>query len=212
MTFVAALRIPHRVVADGDARILSPHGRFDLRTFIHHLLRYRRAYRIGSNHTGIGAVVHLLEQLQQDDCTLAESGKDERSALIQVCHIVFEGATNIIQRYRHPGFGGAVAGEGLKRALPVIRRVEIESTAEEGVHSQHLAVERLSHTVVVSMGVMIILSVKGIVACLRRYDVEHVGFAATVGDIPLCRITVIRGWWQHILRQPILVLHPALCK
>ena len=91
--------IAHRVVADGDASVAGPLCRFDVAILLEHILRDACSEGIGGNHAIESLVVHLFHQLEHDEGSLAETGKDEGTAVVQMFQIVVERVPHIVDGY-----------------------------------------------------------------------------------------------------------------
>ena len=184
--------IAHGVVADGHTRVVGSLGGTNAGNAVEHLLRDVRADDVGRHHAGVGRVVHLAHQLKGNQRTLAEAGKHERASLVLMLQVVGEGAAHVAQCKRQALAGKAVALERLQRALAVVGSVEVQASAQQRVDALHLAEHGQAQAVGIGVGIVAEGAVgRGIVARLGGDDVEDVGLALAVGDVPLRRLAVV---------------------
>ena len=185
-------RIVHGVVADGHARIVSLLGRTDARTVVEHLLTDAGTDNVGRHHSTIGLIIHLSHQLEGNQRTLTEAAKDERTPLVHVLQVVSKGAPHVGNGELHALRCEAVAHERLQGALAIIRRIEIQLTAEQRIDAFHLAEHGQTQAISIGVGIVTHGTISTrIVARLGGDDVEDVGVALTVGDVPLRRLFVV---------------------
>ena len=112
--------------------------------------------------------------------------------MVHLRQVVGKGAPHVGNGELHALRCKAVAHERLQGALTIIWRIEIQLTAEQRINAFHLAEH--GQTQAISIGVGIVthgtISTRK-VARLGGDDVEDVGVALTVGDVPLRRLFVV---------------------
>ena len=197
-----ARSILHRIVADGNARIIGPPGGNDTPAF----RRYGRPDDIGGHHALVCLPVHLLQQIQQEHRPLAETGQDERPPAVFMFQIPRKRLPDIFQRDFQALGPKRFAHERLERALAVIGRIEVQVPAQQGIHALHFAQQGLPPVLRPGVGIVADGTFGGVIVTdLGGNDVENIGLTAPGTDIPLRNIGIVRS-----LRNALLLLRKRL--
>ncbi len=179
--------VAHRVIADGHTQVGAVLCRTYMGIGVCHLI----AEDIGCHQTAAGAVVHVLQQINNSHSPLTEASEDKRPAIVIVLQIIGKSLAHVAISQRHTGVDKAVAGVCLHSHLAVVGRVIVELTGQQAVHAHHLAVQQRADAVVASVGIMHGLAAQSVVVALGGDDIEHIHSCIAVGNVPLGSVTVV---------------------
>lgn len=110
------------------------------------------ADNIGGHHPFVGRRVHVFDEVGNGHSTLAESSQDKGAIVVEVVEVVGEGTLHIAHSQWDALRDEAVGGEGLEGALAIVGGEVVETAAEKGVDTDHLAIEERANAVVIGVG------------------------------------------------------------
>ena len=130
----------HGIVADSHPSIVSRLRGTDIR-IPHIRLCHLVAYHISRYQSGIFIFVQRLQKFHHAFGSLAETGKNKRTSVIPMLHIIVESSVNILHGIRETLFHDFVRSPRIKSNLAIIRGIEVsvlpENIVSQFVRRQH---------------------------------------------------------------------------